>query len=83
MILIWGMSVKRRIGNDEVGLQVFVRVVEKGTFIIPLYVGAVYPANGKVHFGLNMRDQKLPKLLTIYKNSTMRLGNGTERVHVR
>ena len=44
-------DVERRVGDDEIGLEVFVRVVEEGAFVVPLHLRGVDAADGEVHLG--------------------------------
>ena len=43
-------DVERRVGDDEIGFQVFVRIVQERTFVVPFHLRAVDAADGEVHF---------------------------------
>ena len=43
--------VEGRVGDNEVGFQVFVGVVEEGAFVVPPNLGGVDAPDGEVHLG--------------------------------
>ena len=43
--------VEGRVGDDEIRLEVLVRVVQEGAFVVPFDLRAVDAANGEVHLG--------------------------------
>lgn len=43
-------DVERRIGDDEIGFEVLVRVVQERAFVVPFDLRAVDAADGEVHF---------------------------------
>ncbi len=43
--------VEGRIGDNEVGFEVFMGVVEEGAFVVPANLGGVDAPDGEVHFG--------------------------------
>ncbi len=44
-------DVEWRVGDDEVGFQVFVSVVEKGAFVVLFHLRRINAAYGEVHLG--------------------------------